>query len=69
MAILVGCSWEASATAFTVASFRITKSSTLARKCGSLAAVRRVSGPMPLSARNRPSRSGLAGNQAERPNQ
>ena len=35
-----------------------TKSSTLARNCGSAAAVRRVSGPMPDSARNRPSRSG-----------
>src|SRR6185437_5461211 len=57
-AMLVGCSWEASANAFTVASSRITKSSTLARKCGSVAAVRRVSGPIPLSARNRPNRSG-----------
>src|SRR6185295_14903745 len=57
-AILVGCSCEALANAFTVASSRITKSSTEARNCGSAAAVRSVSGPMPLSARNRPSRSG-----------
>jgi hypothetical protein len=37
---------------------RMTKSSTEARNCGSAAAVRSVSGPIPLSARNRPSRSG-----------
>ena len=50
--------FEALANAFTVASSRSTKSSTEARKCGSAAAVRSVSGPIPDSARNRPSRSG-----------
>ena len=48
----------ASANAFTVWSSRSTKSSTLTRNCGSAAAERRVSGPIPLSARNAPSRSG-----------
>ncbi|MGY4488677.1 hypothetical protein ACVWWR_007868 [Bradyrhizobium sp. LM3.2] len=47
-----------SAKAFTVASSRITKSSTLRRKFGSEAALRNISGPTPVSARNRPSRSG-----------
>ena len=46
------CWWDGAArrsrNAFTVASSRSTKSSTPARKCGSAAAVRRVSGPMPV---------------------
>src|SRR4051812_29780364 len=57
-ATLVGCSSAVLAKAFTVASSRITKSSTLSRKLGSEAALRSISGPTPVSARNRPSRSG-----------
>ena len=48
----------ASANAFTVASSRSTRSSTPARKSGRAAALRSVSGPMPVAARKRPSRSG-----------
>src|SRR6185437_2705009 len=59
-AMLVGCSSDAFANAVTLASSRSTKSSTLARKRGSAAELRKVSGPIPLSARNSPSRSGSA---------
>ncbi len=38
------------------------------RNCGSAAAVRSVSGPMPLSARKRPKSFGIAGNEAQRLN-
>jgi hypothetical protein len=57
-AIVVGSSFEVAANALTVPSSRRMKSSTLARKCGSAAAERNVSEPMPVSARNRPRRSG-----------
>ena len=57
-----------SAKAFTVASSRSTKSSTPARNCGSAAAVRRVSGPMPGFGQEQAQPLGIASNKGQRLN-
>ena len=66
------CWWGAaarrSANAFTVASSRSTKSSTLARNCGSAAAVRRVSGPIPDLGQEQAQPLGVAGDEGKRLN-